>query len=297
MKNLILLLLLPLVSTFAMADNCTQSDVAIETIQVADNIYMLIGQGGNIGLAVDEDYTLMIDDQFAPLSEAIKEEIAKLTEKPITYLLNTHFHFDHTDGNANFKDSVGVIVAHENVRSKLKKGAVIEAFGKTMEPYAESALPALTYSNKLSIHQSNEAIELLHFANAHTDGDTAVHFKDSNVIHSGDIYFSGMYPFIDTSNGGSVHGVIAAQEALLALADDQTKIIPGHGLLSDKAGLERDLKMLKEIVAVVKSELAAGKTYDQIAMHATIEKYDVSYGQGILDVKTFIGMLGSDVVP
>lgn len=297
MKNLILLLLLPLVSTFAMADNCTQSDVAIETIQVADNIYMLIGQGGNIGLAVDEDYTLMIDDQFAPLSEAIKEEIAKLTEKPITYLLNTHFHFDHTDGNANFKDSVGVIVAHENVRSKLKKGAVIEAFGKTMEPYAESALPALTYSNKLSIHQSNEAIELLHFANAHTDGDTAVHFKDSNVIHSGDIYFSGMYPFIDTSNGGSVHGFIAAQEALLALADDQTKIIPGHGLLSDKAGLERDLKMLKEIVAVVKSELAAGKTYDQIAMHATIEKYDVSYGQGILDVKTFIGMLGSDVVP
>ena len=295
MKNLILLLLLPLVSTFAMADNCTQSDVAIETIQVADNIYMLIGQGGNIGLAVDEDYTLMIDDQFAPLSEAIKEEIAKLTEKPITYLLNTHFHFDHTDGNANFKDSVGVIVAHENVRSKLKKGAVIEAFGKTMEPYAESALPALTYSNKLSIHQSNEAIELLHFANAHTDGDTAVHFKDSNVIHSGDIYFSGMYPFIDTSNGGSVHGFIAAQEALLALADDQTKIIPGHGLLSDKAGLERDLKMLKEIVAVVKSELAAGKTYDQIAMHATIEKYDVSYGQGILDVKTFIGMLGSDV--
>ena len=129
MKNLVLFSLLSLVSTVVLADSCTQSEVEIETIKVADNIYMLIGQGGNIGLAIDEDYTLMIDDQFAPLSEAIKAEIAKLTDKPITYLLNTHFHFDHTDGNATFNDSVGVIIAHEKVRSKLKQGAVIEAFG------------------------------------------------------------------------------------------------------------------------------------------------------------------------
>lgn len=270
-----------------------QPEVEIVSIQVADRIYMLTGQGGNIGLAIDEDYTLMIDDQFASLSKAIQAEISKLTDKPIKYLLNTHFHYDHTDGNVNFSRSVGVIVAHENVRTKLQEGTVIEAFGKTMEPYPEAALPALTYTEKLSIHQSGEAIELLHFANAHTDGDTAVHFKDSNVIHAGDIYFSGMYPFIDTSNGGDVYGYVAAQEALLALADDQTKIIPGHGPLSSKADLERDLAMFKGFVSVVESQLAAGKTADQIAAHETIQGYDASHGKGFLDTKTFIEILSS----
>lgn len=268
-------------------------EVTIESVQVADQIYMLSGQGGNIGLAIDDSYTLLIDDQFAPLSEAIQAEIANLTDKPIKYLLNTHFHFDHTDGNENFSDSVGVIVAHENVRTRLQEGAVIEAFGKTMEPYPESALPALTYSGKLSIYQSNEVIELRHFANAHTDGDTVVHFKDSNVIHAGDILFSGMYPFIDTGNGGDVHGFIAAQEAVLALADDQTKIIPGHGPLSNKADMARDLAMLREVVAVVESELSADKTPEEIMGHPTIQEYEVSYGQGVLDTKMFIEILCS----
>ena len=297
MKNPILLLLsfLFFLLSAASANNCAEAKVAIESIQVAENIYMIVGQGGNIGLAIDDDYTLMIDDQFAPLSDAIHAEIKKLTDKPITYLLNTHFHFDHTDGNENFADSVGIIVAHENVRTKLKQGAVIKAFGKTMEPYPESALPSLTYAQKFSIHQSDETIELLHFASAHTDGDTAVHFKDSNVIHAGDVFFSGMYPFIDTANGGSVQGFIAAQEALLQLADKQTKIIPGHGPLSDKADLKRDLQVLKEIVGVVKSELAAGKNHDQISTHQTIQKYDAAYGQGFLNAKQFIEILASDI--
>lgn len=296
MKNPIVSSLLFIVSAIALADNCTEeSKVAIETIQVAEDIYMIVGQGGNIGLAIDDDCTLLIDDQFAPLSKSIQAEIRKLTDKPVTYLLNTHFHFDHTDGNANFADSVSIIVAHENVRSKLKEGAVIEAFGKTMEPYPEPALPSLTYTQKLSIHQSDETIELLHFASAHTDGDTAVHFKNSNVIHAGDIFFSGMYPFIDTGNGGSVQGFIAAQEALLTLADNQTRIIPGHGLLSNKADLKRDLRVLKEIVDVVMSELAAGKNHDQIARHKTIREYDVSYGQGFLNAKQFIEILASGI--
>ena len=268
-------------------------EVSIETIRVAERIYMLTGEGGNIGLAIDEDYTLLIDDQFAPLSEAIQAAIAKLTDKPVMYLLNTHFHYDHTDGNENFGKSVGVIVAHENVRTKLQEGTVIQPFGKVMEPYPESALPALTYSGKLSIYQNGEAIELIHFANAHTDGDTAVHFKDSNVIHAGDVLFSEMYPFIDVSNGGSVHGYIAAQEAVLALADDQTRIIPGHGPLSNKAGMERDLAMLKAVVAIVESELAEGKTPEEIASHPTILGYEPSHGQGWLDTETFIGILCS----
>ena len=291
MKYLATIMLVLASSVVLFAQNNEQPKVKIKSIQVADRIYMLTGQGGNIGLAIDENYTLLIDDQFAPLSEAIQEEIAKLTDKPVMYLLNTHFHFDHTEGNENFSDSVAVIIAHENVRTKLQSGAVIEAFGKTMEPYPESALPALTYSEKLSIYQGEEEIELFHFPHAHTDGDTAVHFKDSNVIHAGDILFSGMYPFIDTSNGGDVHGFIAAQEALLALANDHTKIIPGHGPLSDKAKMEQDLTMLKKVVAVVEEELAAGKTSEQITMHPVVQGYDVSYGQGFLDTKTFIGLL------
>ncbi len=295
MKHLATLVLILASPVVLFAHKSEQHEVKIEPIQVADRIYMLIGQGGNIGLAIDENYTLLIDDQFAPLSQAIQEVIAKLTDKPITYLLNTHFHFDHTDGNENFSDLVTVIVAHENVRTKLQSGAVIEAFGKTMEPYPESALPALTYSEKLSIYQGNEEIELLHFANAHTDGDTVVHFKDSNVVHAGDILFSKMYPFIDTKNGGDVHGFIAAQEAVLAMVDDQTKIIPGHGPLSNKASMEQDLAMLKKIVAVVEEELANGKTPEQIAMHPNVQEYDASYGQGFFDTKTFIKLLCADL--
>ncbi len=293
MKYLSMFVVSLIVAVSLSAHDHESPEVTIEPTQVADQIYMLTGQGGNIGLAIDEDYTLLIDDQFAPLSEAIHAEIKKLTDKPIKYLLNTHFHYDHTDGNPNFSGSVGVIVAHENVRTRLQNGTIIQPFGKVMEPYQESALPALTYSEKLSIHQSGEEIELLHFANAHTDGDTAVHFKDSNVIHAGDILFSGMYPFIDISNGGDVYGYIAAQEAVLDLADEQTKIIPGHGPLSNKADMTRDLKMLKEVVAVVESELAAGKTPEEIATNAEILKYEPSHGQGWLDTGTFIGILCS----
>lgn len=285
------------VTTSLFAHDHESPGVAIESIQVADSIYMLTGQGGNIGLAIDENYTLLIDDQFAPLSDSIKEAIGKLTNRPVMYLLNTHFHFDHTEGNENFSDSVGVIIAHENVRTRLQEGAVIEAFGKTMEPYPPSALPALTYSEKLSLYQGDEVIELHHFAHAHTDGDTVVHFKDSNVIHAGDIHFSKMYPFIDIPNGGDVKGYIAAQEALLDLADDQTRIIPGHGPLSDKAGLTQDLAALKKIVAVVEQEIAAGKSPEQIAMHPDVQAYDASYGQGFLNTETFIGILCSGLNP
>lgn len=190
MKHLktILLFLVPAISL--LGHKHEQPKVTIEPIRVADRIYMLTGQGGNIGLAIDEDYTLLIDDQFAPLSKAIQKAIKQLTDKPVAYLLNTHFHYDHTDGNENFSDSVGVIIVHENVRKKLQKGTVIQPFGKVMEPYPQSALPALTYSKKLSVYQNDEEIELIYFANAHTDGDTVVHFKDSNVIHAGDILFS-----------------------------------------------------------------------------------------------------------
>lgn len=275
----------------AFAHNHDQSEVKIESIQVAENIYMITGQGGNIGLAVDGDYTLLIDDQFANLSEAIKAKIATISDKPIAYLLNTHFHYDHTDGNANFSDSVGVIVAHENVRTKLASGTTIKAFGKEMEPYDATALPALTFNDQLVIHQAGEAIQLIHFANAHTDGDVVAYFADSNVIHTGDLYFSGFYPFIDTSNGGDVHGFIKAQEGILELIDEDTLIIPGHGPLSTKADLQRDVAMLKGFVATVETELAAGKSAADIESNKVIQGYAATHGGGFLSTEKFLSIV------
>lgn len=286
-----LLVLSGLVVSQAFAHNHDSDTVQIESIQVTDHIYMLTGQGGNIGLAVDDQYTLMIDDQFANLSEAIQAEVQSISDKPVAYLLNTHFHYDHTDGNANFSDGVGVIVAHENVRSKLESGTEIKAFGKTMDPYPEAALPALTFNDQLTIHQGDEVIQLVHFANAHTDGDAAVFFKTSNVIHTGDLYFSGFYPFIDTSNGGDVHGFIKAQQQILVLIDDQTKIIPGHGPLSSKADMQRDLAMLQSFVATVEAELAAGKSASEMEMHKTIQGHAATHGGGFLSTEKFLSIL------
>lgn len=277
--------------SLALAHNHGSTEVEITATQVSENIYMLTGQGGNIGLAVDDRYTLMIDDQFAHLSDSIKAKIATISDKPVAYLLNTHFHFDHTDGNANFGSEVGTIVAHENVRSKLEAGTTIKAFGKKMEPYDSSALPALTFNDQLAIHQAGEAIQLIHFAHAHTDGDAAVFFKDSNVVHTGDLYFSGFYPFIDTSNGGSISGFIKAQEEILSLVDDETKIIPGHGPLSSKADLARDIAMLKSFVSTVGAELAAGKDASEIEMHKTIQAIAVTHGGGFLSTEKFLSIV------
>jgi glyoxylase-like metal-dependent hydrolase (beta-lactamase superfamily II) len=275
----------------AFGHNHDQPGVEIESIQVADRIYMLTGQGGNIGLALDDEYTLMIDDQFANLSDAIKAKIATLSDKPIAYLLNTHFHYDHTGGNENFSDAVGVIVAHENVRTRLAHGTIIKAFGKQTEAYPESALPALTFNDQLTIHQAGEEIQLIHFAGAHTDGDAVVLFKTSNVIHTGDLYFSGFYPFIDTSNGGSVHGYIKAMEGLLELADDETKIIPGHGPLSTKKDLSRDAAVLKKIVQTVEAALAKGMVKEGILNLEVIKAFDASHGKGLLPTENFLEII------
>ena len=186
-------------------------DTIIKTVQVADNIYMLVGEGGNIGVLRGEDKTIIIDSQFSHVSEKLQKAIGDISSKPIAFLLNTHFHFDHTGGNEDFAKSGAYIIAHKNVRTKLKNGSNIVAFDKKMPPSSADSLPIITYDSGVTLHIGNEEIELLHYPNAHTNSDTVVFFKTSNVIHTGDIYFNNMYPFIDVSNGGSVEGLIAAQ--------------------------------------------------------------------------------------
>ena len=222
------------------------SGVEIETTEVADGIYMLVGAGGNIGLSTGEDGAFLIDDQFAPLSEKILAAIAEVTDDDVEFLINTHWHGDHTGGNEAFGEAGAHIVAHDNVRKRLKEG-LTRSSGRTTPPAPDAALPVITFSKTISFHWNGQHIKVWHPDKAHTDGDAIIFFKDANVVHMGDVFFNGGYPFIDLESGGDVNGYIATHEAVLKKTDDDTKIIPGHGPLANKADLRRTVDMLKEV--------------------------------------------------
>jgi glyoxylase-like metal-dependent hydrolase (beta-lactamase superfamily II) len=261
----ILALLLALVS-FAQ----DMQDTQIETIQVSDHVYMLTGRGGNIGIYKGAEYTLMIDDQFAPLSSKIKAAISKITDTPIRFLVNTHMHGDHTGGNANFNTTETTLVAHANVRKSLK------AQGKEAEKF-----PELTFSDDITLYEGDETIMIFHVHKAHTDGDAMIYFVTDNVLHMGDTYFSQGYPYIDLKSGGSVDGYIGAHEKALMLINADTKIIPGHGQLSSKADLQQYTAMLKDLRTRVQASIDQGQPLEQVQTDTQIdEKYNARFGQG-----------------
>jgi len=205
------------------------SKVELQTEMLADTVYMMTGAGGNLGVSVGEDAVFVIDDQFAPLTPRIQAAIAKLSSKPAKFVLNTHWHFDHTGGNENLGKAGAVIVAHENVRKRLSTEGFIEFLGMKTKPEPRVALPVVTFTRDLTFHLNGDELVVTHVPRAHTDGDSIVRFGKSNVVHMGDTFFNKLYPFIDTSSGGSVAGVLAAADGVLKTAGDDTKIIPGHG--------------------------------------------------------------------
>ncbi|WP_136466064.1 MBL fold metallo-hydrolase [Flagellimonas onchidii] len=260
-------------------------DVTISIDTLSENTYMLTGRGGNIGIYVGDNRVFMIDDQFAPLSNKIKAAIATLTNKPISYLVNTHMHGDHTGGNVNFNSETTTLIAHDNVRKKLKKNGLKNVEANKMSPsdYKKS-LPEITYSEGMTFYDGDETIMALHVHNAHTDGDTMIYFLNENVLHMGDTYFSGRYPYIDLNNGGSIQGYIAAHHKALLLIDENTKIIPGHGRPSNKRELETYTAMLKDIQAIVQNEIDQGKTLDQVKNNSSLlSKYDATHGNGYIN--------------
>jgi glyoxylase-like metal-dependent hydrolase (beta-lactamase superfamily II) len=208
------------------------SKVEIKIHPVRDGIYMLEGQGGNIGLLVGNDGAFLIDDQFAPLTKKILAAVKKLNPKHPKFLVNTHWHFDHTGGNENLGEAGTVIVAHDNIRKRMSTKQFIAAFKRKVPPSPEAALPVITFSDGVTFHWNGETVRVRHIPRAHTDGDSIVHFTKANVIHTGDLVFNGIYPFIDASSGGRLDGVIRGVEALLEMADDDTRFIPGHGPLA-----------------------------------------------------------------
>lgn len=277
--------------TGAAAAQDAPRDVEIRVAQVRDNIHVLYGQGGNIGISIGKDGVFMIDDQFAPLTGKILEAVATLTDKPVKFLVNTHWHFDHTGGNENFGKEGALIVAHENVRTLMSAEQVIEAFGQTVPAAPPEALPVITFTDSMTFHWNEDEVKVTHVLPAHTDGDSFVHFVNDNVIHAGDLYFNGMYPFIDAEHGGSIDGMIAATSRILRLADDDTRIIPGHGEVSGVRELRTFREMLRTVRDNIQLQIAAGKTKEEIIAAKPTAQFDEAWGGGFLQPDQWVGIV------
>lgn len=255
--------------------------VEIKTEQVADNIYTLFGAGGNIGVSAGEDGVFVIDDQFDELNDKIIAAIREISDKPIRFLVNTHWHGDHSGGNEAFATKQNTLIfAHDNVRKRMSQSN--ERGGRVTPPSPEAALPVITFSENNTFHLNGEAVKAIHIAHAHTDGDAIVHFTGSNVIHMGDTYFKSGFPFIDTASGGNVYGVIEAARKALGLANDDTRIIPGHGAMATKADLQGYLDMLIKITGRVEALVKEGKSLDEIKSAGVSAEYDKELGQGFI---------------
>lgn len=263
-------------------------DVKVEVVPVTDGIHMLTGRGGNIGVSTGEDGVFLIDDQYAPLTERIKAAVKTLSDKPVRFVLNTHWHGDHTGGNENLGKEGVVIIAHDNVHERMTKENFIAAFDMKVPAAPKAALPVISFNDTVTFHLNGHDIHAVHVEHAHTDGDSIVHFRGANVLHMGDIWFNGLYPYIDVDSGGSLDGVIAAVDVALGLADDRTKIIPGHGPLSDKAGLTAYRRFLVDVRERVGKLVQAGKSLDEIIAAKPLADYEASLGGGFLNTETFL---------
>jgi glyoxylase-like metal-dependent hydrolase (beta-lactamase superfamily II) len=288
MKNILwIAVLFPFLS---IAQERNFDNVVIEPVRVADRIYLLKGAGGNIGVLVGEDGVLMVDDQFAPLSEKIKKAIENLNRGKIKFLINTHIHGDHSGGNENFAKAGVFIVAHEGVRSRMMKEHV--SGDKVEPPRPKEALPIITFQEGMTFHVNGEDIELFHYGRAHTDGDVIVFFKQSNVYHTGDVFVRYGYPYIDMTRGGTVKGFIAFLDELIERMDDSAKVIPGHGELATRKDVVAFRDKLKDMYDGVVAALSKGVKLEEIGNIDVAKKYDAEWGAG--KGKDFVYMIAEN---
>ncbi|MEO8449156.1 MAG: MBL fold metallo-hydrolase [Gemmatimonadota bacterium] len=277
-----------LLSSAALAAQTPMDTIHIVTIPVATGISMLQGSGGNIGVAVGEDGVFVIDDQFAPLTERIRAAIAALSDKPVRFIVNTHWHGDHTGGNENFGKLGTVIVAHDNVRKRMSVDQFMARFNNTVKASPKVALPILTFDDHVTFHLNGDDIHVVHVANAHTDGDAIIHWVNGNTIHMGDVFFNGMYPFIDDGSGGSIQGMIAGVDAAMHYVNDGTKIIPGHGPLATKADLVSYREMLAGIRDRVQKLISQKKNVEQAIAAKPTAAWDARWGNGFIKPDDFV---------
>lgn len=276
----------------AAAGVCRAADeVEIHTTVLAPGIAMLVGQGGNLGVSYGPNGTLVIDDQFAPLSNKILAAVAKLASTPLRYVVNTHWHGDHTGGNSNMASAGAVIVAHDNVRVRMSQDQFSAALGRKTPASPAQALPMITFARDVTFHFNGQVIHAVHVDPAHTDGDSVIFFEGANVVHMGDTYFNGFYPFVDFSTGGEPRGIVAAVDMVLARTDDETQIIPGHGPLSNRRELVAYREMLDTICDRIAVAIAEGKSVDEVVAIKPTADFDAKWGNGFLAPDQFVGIL------
>ncbi|MDH3694797.1 MAG: MBL fold metallo-hydrolase [Gammaproteobacteria bacterium] len=266
-----------------------QNDVSV--VDVTDNIKMLMGRSGNIGLFTGDDGTFMIDDKFPDMKKEVVNAIKSAGGDIPNFLINTHWHSDHTGGNESFGTRGSVIVAHDNVRARMSVDNVIKTFDMNAPAAPAIALPMVTYDSVIRFHLNGDALDVMHIPGAHTDGDSVVHFTGTNVIHAGDIFFNGFFPFIDTDHGGSLAGMIAGADQLLALVDENTKIIPGHGPLANKPDLQAYRDMLVLAQDKLTLQKADGKTLNEVTAMQPLAELDAQWGQAMFSAEKWISLI------
>ncbi|MEO7456877.1 MAG: MBL fold metallo-hydrolase [Gemmatimonadaceae bacterium] len=266
----------------ATAQHLDYSKVVVSTTSLRSGVYMLQGAGSNVVVSVGNDGAFVVDDEFAPLSDRLLAAARKVRDVPVRYVANTHWHSDHTGGNANMVRAGATIIAHENVRRRMTTRQVIEIEHDTTPASPASALPTRTFARRSGMRFNGDSIVLLHVPRAHTDGDAIVVFRTANVIATGDIWLNGSYPYIDVSTGGSLAGTIAAVDRVLALSNDSTKLVPGHGDVGTRRQLREYRHMLVSLRDRVAPLVARGMTIEQVIAAKPLASLDARWGQSFI---------------
>ncbi|QNI33030.1 MBL fold metallo-hydrolase [Alloacidobacterium dinghuense] len=266
----------------------------IQVTKLRDTLFLLQGVGGNMVAQTGPDGKVLIDSSAATAASRLKDTLRQLAPHPMKLLINTHWHFDHTDGNAALHDDMGAfIMAQENTRNRLATAQEIAFFHLKLQPSPTSALPQQTFIDKEKIFINNDELDLVNMPDAHTDTDIYIHFAGGNVLHCGDVFFNGVYPFIDASTGGTINGMIRGADACLAVADDKTKIVPGHGPLGDKDALQKYRDMLAAIATKVEKLKSSGQSLDQVIAAKPTSDFDAAWGKGSLKPDQFVELVYS----
>ena len=282
--------------SFTAFSSASEEQPSVSVTPLKGPLHLMQGRGGNVVVSIGEDGVLLVDDDYAPYAPAYQQAIAKLTESDIEprFVINTHWHGDHTGSNAFWGERGAVIMAHTNVRRRMSTRQDMKALGRVVEPSPKVALPVVTYGDSLAVHFNGDDIEVRYYPRGHTDGDSVVFYSRENVVHMGDLFFKDAFPFVDIGSGGDVFGYAANVEALLARVDDSTLIVPGHGALANKADLRRFHQMLIKTSSIVKSGLEQGMTVEAITEQGLGQEW-LSWGKGFIDEAMWIRTIAGSV--